>query len=182
MAKEIINVNKEQDKVSAWKKRRQERKQQSKEEEEASIFSNVINENDHETEFVPLSRRRRLEDELLQGSRRRFRQKVGSNGKDETIENTEKEERCNSYDKQNGEQGVESLLESAAALQKSLTEEQKVEKQKDDEEERIMREASKVQTCVFVIIVRNCCHKEFSSLTCVESSFEIEMLFRRHLR
>jgi hypothetical protein len=146
MANEDTLEDNEQDKLSAWKKKRQERKQQSKrEEEETSFFDENIREDD-ENEFVPLSKRIRVEDELLKGSRRRFRQKLGDETTIEPGEEEEKQERSNGEENQNHEVQVESLLESAAALQKSLTEEQRAEKQQKEEEERIMREASKVQT------------------------------------
>lgn len=134
----------EQLKLLAWRKKRQERKEQKAREDEMDSFETVNAEDDDENNFVPLSKRKRVEDELVKGNRRRFRQKrSGNEADDENLGEDEKE--AGAID-QTQEDNVESLLESAEALQQTLTEEQRAEKQRKEEEDRIMKEASKVQT------------------------------------
>ena len=131
-------------KLLAWRKKRQERKEQKAREDEMDSFETVNAEDDDENNFVPLSKRKRVEDELVKGNRRRFRQKrSGNEADDENLGEDEKE--AGAID-QTQEDNVESLLESAEALQQTLTEEQRAEKQRKEEEDRIMKEASKVQT------------------------------------
>ena len=136
----------EQLKLLAWRKKRQERKQKKAREDEMTDSFEAVDaeEDDDENSFVPLSKRKRVEDELVKGNRRRFRQKrSGNEADDENLGEDEKEARAID---QAQEDNVESLLESAAALQETLTEEQRAEKQRKEEEDRIMKEASKVQT------------------------------------
>ena len=131
-------------KLLAWRKKRQERKEQKAREDEMDSFETVNAEDDDENNFVPLSKRKRVEDELVKGNRRRFRQKrSGNEADDDNLGEDEKE--AGAID-QTQEDNVESLLESAEALQQTLTEEQRAEKQRKEEEDRIMKEASKVQT------------------------------------
>lgn len=129
-------------KLSAWRKKRLERKQQKKQSDEEA-FWDADDDGDVEDSFVPISKRKRMEDELLGGHRRRFRNR-GKESSD-MLEGEEGDKNKEGKEQEQEEQ-VESLLESAAALQKTLTEEQRAEKQQNEEEERIMKEASKVQT------------------------------------
>eukprot|EP00980_Cylindrotheca_fusiformis_P016943 scaffold5157_cov100-Cylindrotheca_fusiformis.AAC.15 len=140
----INSEEKEHEAILAWKKKREERKQLSnRDEKETSSFSDTY-ENLDENEFDSLSKRKGLE-EMLRGSQRRVRKRAGKESVGATG-HEEKKESSNLNNNENDEHKHLSLLESAAVLQKSLTHEQRVKKQKGEEEERIMREASKVQT------------------------------------
>ncbi|CAJ1947225.1 unnamed protein product [Cylindrotheca closterium] len=176
MVEKKEDLEEEKERVLAWKKRREARKlkrqreptddgddgsptttAQNKDEDdfssllmEASTINNMGDENEEaDAQYVPLSKRKKMETETVQKHRRRFRQKLGKDDGDD--ENDSDAEGDNNGKKKNKkedteeQQQVESLLESAAALQQSLTQEQKDQNVKDTEEARIMKEASKVQ-------------------------------------
>ena len=124
------------------------------------------NGNDDEVPFVPLAKRKRLEKEVLIGGMAHRRRHIGLvNTEDENgsgadtnhnhgteaggSENNEDSNQVSDGDDEgttSDPKKVESLLESASALQESLTEEERAEKLRKEEEARILKEASKVQT------------------------------------
>ena len=156
-------------------RRKRERQKQRQEEEDgdeddfallaqgmggANEPSNTVS--DDEMPFVPLAKRKRLEKEVLIGGMAHRRRHIGltENGSKADIDNnTETVAKVNgennesdqinhddNEDKTADPKKVESLLESATALQEALTEEERAEKLRKEEEARIMKEASKVQT------------------------------------
>ena len=170
MVEKKEDLEEEKERVLAWKKRREARKLKRQREptdessptveKDEDDFSNLLMDNitddkgdGHDSEqeggahYVPLSKRKKMETETVQKHRRRFRQKLGKDdGDDENDSDADHNGGKNKKEENEEQQQVESLLESAAALQQSLTNEQKEQKVKDTEEARIMREASKVQT------------------------------------
>jgi len=110
--------------------------------------------------FVSLGKRKKLEDleELIPAHRRRKLANATSemsttnmpggdssgptDGNNANDGGTNEENEAENADQEK----VESLLESASALQQTLTAEQRAEKERKEEESRILREASKVQT------------------------------------
>mmetsp|Transcript_18958 Transcript_18958/g.47034 ORF Transcript_18958/g.47034 Transcript_18958/m.47034 type:complete len:689 (-) Transcript_18958:1929-3995(-) len=127
-------------------------------------FSN--DDSDDEAPFVSLAKRKRLEKEVLVRGMAHRRRHIGinntetdngiaadnGNNTDTALrKNTDNDEsdQVNDEDNENttaNPKKVESLLESATALQEALTEEERAEKLRNEEESRIMKEASKVQT------------------------------------
>ena len=120
---------------------------------------------DHEDDvpFVPLAKRKRLEKEALIGGMAHRRRHIGmadvetenggtidtKNGGDVMAKKNGDSDQDNdddNEDKNADPKKVESLLDSATALQEALTEEERAEKLRKEEEARIMKEASKVQT------------------------------------
>ncbi len=121
---------------------------------------------DDEAPFVSLAKRKKLEREVLIRGMAHRRRHIGidniesENGGDINNDNnndagTRKDAdnaESDQVDDSDNEQAiadpkkVESLLESATALQESLTEEERAEKLRKEEESRILKEASKVQT------------------------------------
>jgi len=122
--------------------------------------------NDDDVPFVPLAKRKRLEKEALIGGMAHRRRHIGmpdveteNGGKcdienggqgvaknDADNDNSDQDDDGNNEDKNADPKKVESLLDSATALQEALTEEERAEKSRKEEESRIMKEASKVQT------------------------------------
>jgi len=117
--------------------------------------------------FVPLAKRKRLEKEALIGRMAHRRRHIGmmgvetENGAKNNIENgneakgkkntdnsdsDQDEDEDEDEDKNAGPKKIETLLDSVTALQESLTEAERAEKSRKEEESRIMKEASKVQT------------------------------------
>lgn len=116
--------------------------------------------------FVPLAKRKRLETEVLIGGMAHRRRHIGMadvetrNGNTDGIDNGSEIDGEKNTDNDNSNpindgdnedkdadpKKIESLLESATALQEALTEEERAEKLRKEEESRIMKEASKVQT------------------------------------
>lgn len=108
--------------------------------------------------FVPLSKRKKLETEALIGTMAHRRRMIGMdgggfNGKkggdgdlhDAEIKVLDGEDRQGEEPAADAKK-VESLLESAQALHNTMTEAERSEQQRNEEETRILREASKVQT------------------------------------
>ncbi len=159
-----------QSQLEAWKKKREERKRRLHEQEQANAqqddFLAADDEMQDEDIVVPFSKRRQQEQmELLEQGRFSHRRRVllpeesqGEEGhqqeqpqkqKQQNEEDESKVERKNQAENsedQVTQEKVESLLESAAALQQSLTEEERGTLQRREEEARILREANKVQT------------------------------------
>ena len=162
--------------LSSWKKEREKRKRERRKQDASGddddfaflaqdmggVNESSNNVSDDEKHFVPLAKRKRLEKEALIGGMAHRRRHIGlaENGSiadiDNDIEiavkaNGDNDESDEINDGDNGDKtvdpkNVESLLESASALQEALTEEERAEKLRQEEEARIMKEASKVQT------------------------------------
>mmetsp|Transcript_51088 Transcript_51088/g.123316 ORF Transcript_51088/g.123316 Transcript_51088/m.123316 type:complete len:684 (-) Transcript_51088:125-2176(-) len=108
--------------------------------------------------FVPVGKRKKLEDleELIPAHRRRKLANAtseisttnmpGGDSSGPTDGNNTNDGGSNEENENADQEKVESLLESASALQQTLTVEQRAEKERKEEESRILREASKVQT------------------------------------
>lgn len=142
--------NDEQAKLLAWKKKRAERQKKSDEKQGDDFFND--DDNEDEAPFVPLTKRRRMEQEVLLkegGGLAHRRRLLQTKNKDEEAV---VEEENNDTNEGEGEgeaeeqKKVESLLESAAALHKSLTQDERKDLQRKEEEGRILKESSKVQT------------------------------------
>lgn len=175
----MSSENKEtaEDELASWKRERERRKKERQKQRQQDGAGNeddfallaqgmddlnetTNDENDDETPFVPLAKRKRLEKEVLLGGMAHRRRHIGlANNEDENgsstarnNEETENNEESNpthdsdDEDKAADPKKVESLLESASALQESLTEEERAERLRKEEEARILKEASKVQT------------------------------------
>jgi len=147
----------EQAQLEAWKKKREERKRRQKTQSEEDEFLAAVGEDTTE-KFVPLAKRRREEQLALleqdrYAHRRRVLQTEGTvdgESKGDEEKQKHKPQKNETHDSKDDEEGdpqpnVESLLESVAALQKNLTEEDKGALQRKEEETRILREANKVQ-------------------------------------
>jgi hypothetical protein len=114
-------------------------------------------ENEADASFIPLSKRMRMERETLIGNMAHRRRLLGAFGRgvgaeDDVSVDAENAAMDGNDDSQNEEASkpdkkkVESLLESASALHKTMTDAERSELQRHEEETRILREASKVQT------------------------------------
>jgi len=125
-------------------------------------------ENDDDNDvYVPLAKRKKLEKEALIGRISHRRRHLGLDdaghetarvttdaGGDEARTNSDVNNKNDDNDNDDDNEGekqadpkkVESLLDSATALHDALTEEERAEKLRGEEEARIMKEASKVQT------------------------------------
>ncbi|MGK3760366.1 MAG: ATP-dependent RNA helicase DDX41 [Bacillariaceae sp.] len=140
--------------------------------ENDNVQNNGMKKNDDEDDddeydvpFIPLSKRKQQEKEaIIKGMAHRRRQlgmadnnntdgmsgtaesnnrKNNGDGGDENINDQDNDDQ----DDENADsKKVESLLESATALHDALTEEERAEQQRKEEETRILKEASKVQT------------------------------------
>jgi ATP-dependent RNA helicase DDX41 len=154
--------------VSAWRKKREERqrkrKHQSPEEQDMGAFvddsfdaadknETVGNDDDNDDAYYSIGKRKKMEEEALIPAHRR--RKADSTSASATASTDAAGGALDSGDEdQNNPDGantsnqekVESLLESASALQQTLTSEQRAEKERKEEESRILREASKIQT------------------------------------
>lgn len=149
--------------VDAYRKKREARRR--RQEDEAKKSKNefllamtdkgdegVDTPNREEEEFVPFAKRRRQEQlELLEADRYAHRRRTlaeGDAGGAAAAEGSQGDDakEVSKDGQDNSQEKVESLLESAAALQEALTEEERAAQQRQEEEARIMREASKVQT------------------------------------
>jgi ATP-dependent RNA helicase DDX41 len=142
------NRGKEATSLTEWKKRREERRHQ-REEEQQGTEKKV---DEMYVPYISVAKRKRkeLEEAMKDGDRKRHKQE--SQQETDAVESTTKqhveEEELNQEEtpKEANEQHVESLLEAAAALQSSRTEGERKEASRKQEEARILREASKVQT------------------------------------
>lgn len=152
----------------AWKKQRAQKKQQQQDTNERDEFAALLDEegdkrykgntvDDDDVPYVPLAKRKKLEKEALIGGMAHRRRHLGfDNTNDKAIEETktagDENNNNNDDDDSSAEQAaadpktVESLLDSVSALHDSLTEEERAERLRKEEEARIMKEASKVQT------------------------------------
>jgi ATP-dependent RNA helicase DDX41 len=160
--------------ITEWKKKREARRRLREVQED--LNRDVDNESFEKSDaFVPLAKRRRMEQEALllttldkssNGDRKllaqRRKQAYASlhgggtapepgNHSDDDDNNSGKNRRTNGKgnskeNEQNQEHHIESLLEQAAALQQTRTDVEKLEQQRKEEETRILREASQVQT------------------------------------
>lgn len=130
------------------------------------VDKSLNDDHDDDVPFVPLAKRKRLEKEALIGGMAHRRRHIGmatvenENGGTIAIENggeavakknsdngdSDQDNDDDNEDKNADPKKVESLLDSATALQEALTEEERAEKLRKEEESRIMKEASKVQT------------------------------------
>jgi hypothetical protein len=167
--------NKVVDEVDAWKKRREERRRSRQQRQSntgddeldgvVTSIDHPINGDDDDndddgtgTSFVPLSKRIKLEREALIGRmahrRKRLVETDGDGGGDADHNGSGVAESSALDGDEDGQskepaadaKKVESLLESVSALHKTMTEAERSELQRREEEARILREASKVQT------------------------------------
>lgn len=161
--------------VQDWKKRREQRRRQRKaaSSEDDLLLASMEAEGESEEQddpdvIVPLAKRRRQEKEKLlmdyskdakgstsQRKMQRAFEKIGTTTvrfDEEATRKEEKKEETNQQQSAPAEEGddqgerVESLLEKAAELQQSYTQAERAEAKRKEEEERILRESSKVQT------------------------------------
>ena len=181
--------------MSAWKKMREHRKRERRdhgrndehgdEDSFAALALTLDNDSNHneymgglressdnhdniEDEFVPIAKRKRLEEVALISGMTHRRRQIGINDietgdkdtnnmgnsdilvtkkkNDDEDGNNNSDVDSNNIDNNVDPKKVESLLDSATALQETLTEEERAEKLRKEEETRIMKEASKVQT------------------------------------
>jgi ATP-dependent RNA helicase DDX41 len=123
------------------------------------VMGDSLEELDQEDD-VPLSKRKKMEHDALIGKLAHHRRRLLGITSTKTIgdsntniDNDRDEENHSSLEKnvddttdQPNVAKVESLLESATALYGAMTEEQRAEQQRQEEEARILKEASKVQT------------------------------------
>jgi ATP-dependent RNA helicase DDX41 len=164
-----------QARLEAWKKKREERKRRQQQQMEQDDFLAVEqaqeeedegngdgdggadneNDDDDKAEFVPFAKRRREEQlALLEQDRYAHRRRILQTGGDSDGGEEEHPTKKSKGGEEGGEanveeeasqEKVESLLESAAALHQSLTEEEKLAQHRKEEETRILKEANKVQ-------------------------------------
>jgi ATP-dependent RNA helicase DDX41 len=142
----------------AWKKRREERRRQRQLEEQSE---EPEQEEGDSQPFISAAKRRRMEQEALLASRGRRQQALTTMDKSDEEEDDEVPAPppsdqgaagAGEMTPDNGQEEEEisrpkmSLLDQAAALHSSLTEQERQEMQQKEEEARILREASKVQT------------------------------------
>lgn len=134
--------------LAEWKKRREERLRQREQDQQGT-------EKKADEDYVPyisVAKRKRmeLEEAMKHSDRKRHKQVSPQEETDGIKPNAEQhvaeEEGEGKQEGQATEQHVESLLEAAAVLQSSRTEAQRREASRKEEEARILREASKVQT------------------------------------
>lgn len=134
-----------------WKRRREERRRQRMDPVDADTANNSMYQ-----PFVSAAKKRRMEQEELLNDRKTFRQRRGPAGlddeeevKDETmigVDDASEEVDDQAQEQKTAQDQNYSLLDQAADLHKSLTDEQRKELSRKEEEKRILREASKVQT------------------------------------
>jgi ATP-dependent RNA helicase DDX41 len=157
-------------KKEARQKRRLAQEQQQQNSEWDLVPVNAPNEEEEEEkvdkddddDFVPLSKRKKMEQEAVIGKMAHRRHLLGANNNNynnNNNNNNNEKDHGGPFDpadtnnnNENGDEDqpntakVESLLESANALHGSMTEAQRAEQQRQEEENRILKEASKVQT------------------------------------
>jgi ATP-dependent RNA helicase DDX41 len=140
-----------------WKKRREERRRQRTD----PVDADTANHSTYQP-FVSAAKRRRMEHEELLNDRKTFRQQRGLAGLEEEEEvqpdmmigeqtavddaPEEVDDNDQRQEQQTAQDQNYSLLDQAADLHKSLTDEQRKELSRKEEEKRILKEASKVQT------------------------------------
>jgi ATP-dependent RNA helicase DDX41 len=140
----------ESDEVLAWKRKREERKKRQQADDEDNAWGGMLQEseeNEDET-FIPLAKRKKMEQEALLGKMAHRRRMLGQEDgvTQQQAADSKGQKSADGDDDQPDKAKVQSLLESASALHGALTEEQRAEKQRQEEEARISKEASKVQT------------------------------------
>lgn len=142
------NREKEATLLAEWKKRREERRRRRDDDEQQQQGTEKKTNEDY-VPYISVAKRRRMElEEAVKHSDRKHR-KHESQQETDTVESaTEQyvEEDGHEEKQQDEEEHVESLLEAAAALQSSRTDVERKEASRKQEEARILREASKVQT------------------------------------
>lgn len=147
-----------------WQRRREERRRQR---ENATIETSATIDDDTSSAaylpFISAAKRKRMEQDSLLNDRYSFRQKRSQFGSDDIDEEPSVEEEWSNVmsgestlvkppfedeeDTQQISQDLKySLLDQAADLHKNLTDEQRKELNRKEEEARILKEASKVQT------------------------------------
>lgn len=149
----------EDDPKTAWRRRREERQREREQEELYPDGKETKADSNKYQPFVSAAKRRRLEHEALLARRRRIVDLNNDDNDDEgevRVSLTKENNRVDAADELTLNDGPEqetqsqrppvSLLDAAAALQHKLTDQQRQDLQRKEEEARILREASKVQT------------------------------------
>jgi ATP-dependent RNA helicase DDX41 len=153
------NHNEEKERLEEWRRKRAKRRQEATETSNTPLHQYADNEDADDgrieiaTDRLTAAKRRRLELEAL-GLRQENHADPDQQKQLSTVTRTNENNKTDEHDadaddSQQPEEDatrVESLLEQAAALQKDMTAADRELQQRRDEEQRILREASKVQT------------------------------------
>jgi ATP-dependent RNA helicase DDX41 len=147
-----VDSSNKEDAMSAWKQKREARRKKLQQETKPNEDELQV----EEEEFVPLAKRRRMEQEALLKESNVYRQRMMQSNNNENEATEEAQDKDPEGDassdaeppepEEDQQAQAQSLLESAAALHESLTVAERADKQRHEEEARILQEASKVRT------------------------------------